>query len=85
MWPQYPGMSQTAASVVWRQDPTEGAVDESDQSESECNQIASVSYLRATMDPEAHLTLQAHINSISALSLNDFGAIGIFMHPSFAQ
>ena len=85
MSPQYPGVSQTAASVVWRQDPTEGAADESDHSESECDQIASVSYLRATMDLEAHLILQAHINSISTLALIDSRATGIFMHPSFAQ
>ena len=85
MWPQYPGVSQTAASIVWRQDPTEGAADESDQSESECDQIASVSYLQATMDLEAHLTLQAHINSISALALITSRATGIFMHLSFTQ
>lgn len=43
------------------------------------------SYLRATIDPEAHLTLDARINSVPVVTLLDSEATGIFMHPNFAQ
>ena len=42
-------------------------------------------YLRATLDLGAHLTLKAKINGMAALALVDSGAIGIFLHPQFAQ
>ena len=42
-------------------------------------------YLRATLDPRAHLTLKAKINGVAALALVDSGAIGIFLHSQFTQ
>ena len=42
-------------------------------------------YLRATIDMDANLTLDAHINFLKALILVDLGAIGVFMHPNFAK
>lgn len=36
------------------------------------------------MDPGAHLTLNAKINDLEALTLVDSGATGVFMHPTFA-
>ena len=41
-------------------------------------------FLRATTDPEGHLTMDAKINSLAALTLVDSGATGMFMHPDFA-
>ena len=42
-------------------------------------------YLHATIDPDAHLTLDAQLNSLKALTLVDSGATGVFMHPTFAK
>ena len=42
-------------------------------------------YLKATIDSDAHLTLDAQINSLKALTLVDSGATGVFMHPTFAK
>ena len=42
-------------------------------------------YLRATINHGAHLTLHAQVNSISGSTLVDFGATGIFIHPTFAK
>ena len=42
-------------------------------------------YLRATLNPGAHLNLKAKINGVVALALVDFGAIGIFLHLHFVQ
>lgn len=42
-------------------------------------------YLRATVDAEAHLTLEAEVNSVAAVMLVDSGATGVFIHPNFAQ
>ena len=42
-------------------------------------------YLRATLDPSAHVTLNAEINSFPCLTLVDLGATGIFLHPSFVE
>lgn len=41
--------------------------------------------MRATIDPEAYLTLKAEINGLAASTLVDSGATGIFMHPTFAR
>ena len=42
-------------------------------------------YLNAIIDPKAHMTLDVEINSLAALKLVDLGAMGIFMHPRFAE
>ena len=42
-------------------------------------------YLHATIHSEAHLTLNAQINFLAAITLVHFGATGIFMHTDFAQ
>ena len=42
-------------------------------------------YLRATIDPNAHLTLDAQINSLKALTLINLEATGLFMHPTSAK
>ena len=42
-------------------------------------------YLRATIDSDAHLILDAQVNSLKALTLVNSGAIGVFMHPTFAK
>ena len=44
-------------------------------------------YLRATVDPEAHLTLEALLdrNPSPTSVLVDSGATGVFMHPDFAR
>ena len=42
-------------------------------------------YLHATLDPDAHMTLNAEINSVPSLTLVDLGATEIFMHPSFVE
>lgn len=41
-------------------------------------------YLRATIDPNAHLALDARINFLAPLALVDSGATGVFMHPTCA-
>ena len=38
-----------------------------------------VLYLRATTDPEAHLKLNAQINSLAAITLIDSEATGVFI------
>lgn len=47
-------------------------------------EVSTPLYLRATMDPGAHLTVVGHINSVAAEPLVDSGATGVFMHPDFA-
>ena len=42
-------------------------------------------YLRAIVDLDAHLTLDAQINSLKALTLVDSRATGVFMQPPFAK
>lgn len=42
-------------------------------------------YVRATLEPAAHVTLSARINSMAAFTLVDSGATGIFMHQIFAR
>lgn len=42
-------------------------------------------YLRATVDPGAHLNLKGRINLVVAELLVDSGATGVFMHPDFAK
>lgn len=42
-------------------------------------------YLRATIEPAAHLTLNARINSVATTTLVDSGATGVFMHQNFAR
>ena len=42
-------------------------------------------YLRATLDPRAHLPLEAEVNGMAALALVDSSATRIFIHPQFAQ
>ena len=42
-------------------------------------------YFCAIVDPDAHLTSDAQINSLKALTLIDSGAIGVFMHSTFAK
>jgi predicted aspartyl protease len=41
--------------------------------------------IHATIDPETHLILNAQINLLSAITLVDSGATGVFMHSKFAQ
>jgi len=42
-------------------------------------------YLRVTTAPEAHLTLEAQINSLTSVMLVDSRDTGAFMHPNFVQ
>jgi len=42
-------------------------------------------YLCATIDLRAHVTLEAEVNFVAALTLVDSGATGVFMHPKFAK
>ena len=42
-------------------------------------------YLRATIDPNIHLALDAQINSLKALTLVDSEDTGVFMHSTFAK
>ena len=41
--------------------------------------------IHATINPETHLTLNAQINLLPAITLVDSGATGVFLHPKFAQ
>jgi predicted aspartyl protease len=39
----------------------------------------------ATIDMEKHLTMNVHMNNVSAVALVDSGATRVFMHPDFAK
>ena len=41
--------------------------------------------VHATIDTEKHLTMNVHMNVVSAVALLDSGATGVFMHPNFAK
>ena len=41
--------------------------------------------VHATIDMEKHLTMNVHMNNMSAVALVDFGATEVFMHPDFAK
>ena len=53
----------------------------------ECDEMNDHTLLsiQVTLDPRVHLTLNAQINWLPAITLMDSRAIGVFMHPSFAQ
>jgi len=42
-------------------------------------------YLRATINPGAHLTLDAEISALMALALVDLGVTRVFMHFKFVK
>lgn len=94
---QYPGIVQTAAATIPKQSMiTERGDDGLDQEQGlqweesleiqeDPGSVSSPLSLRATLEPEAHVTLDATINSMAASTLVDSGATGIFMHPRFAE
>lgn len=79
--PQKPEVSQS-----WRglgQEMRQGLLDSATTLKLETGN--DLQYLRATLDPGAHLTLDVEVNGVATLALVDSGATGIFIHPHFAQ
>ena len=91
---RYPGTLQTAAATISKEKLKESPHQLKPRALNILSPTLEVSepihsptplYLRATIDPWVHLTLNAQINSQVATALVDLGATGIFMNSKFAQ
>ena len=82
---QYPGMVQSAIVVI----PIPKGEFFQDSVFTKSAKALDVTtgflYLCATVNPDVHLTLDAQVNSLKALTLVNSKATGVFMHPTFIK